>query len=121
MASSKSKFAWADVAVGAIVAIAILLVFYMQWADALELKLYDMRAKMRAKSTVTENIILVGIDDQSIREIGRWPWPRAYVAEMVDQLSEAGAKVIGVDVFFSDQELNPGLAESRNLKKSTAN
>jgi len=75
---------------------------------------------MRAKATVNENIILVGIDDQSIREIGRWPWPRAYIAEMVDQLSEAGAKVIGVDVFFSDQELNPGLAEIRNLKQSTA-
>src|SRR3954447_26293024 len=110
---AKPKIAWADCAIGAVVSALVLAAFWMQWADPMELKLYDMRAKLKASArgntTVAENVIVVGIDDQSIREIGRWPWPRSYMAEAIDQLSEAGVKVVGLDVFFSDPELNPGL------------
>src|SRR5215472_2851135 len=93
---AKSKFAVADVAIGAVVSLLVLLAFYMQWADPMEQKLYDVRAKIRAKQNAGDTVVLVGIDDQSIREIGRWPWPRTYMAEMIDQLSDAGAKVIGL-------------------------
>ncbi len=121
MAVSKKKFPWMDVAIGAIVTVLVLLMFHFQWADGMEYKLYDMRAKMRAPKQLSDTpIILVGINDESIRTIGRWPWPRTYIADAVKQLSEAGAKVIGVDVFFSDKELNPGLEEIRALKAAAA-
>ena len=42
------------------------------------------------------------------------------MAEMVDQLAEAQAKVIGLDIFFSDAELNPGLVEVRKIKDEYA-
>src|SRR5574340_605925 len=117
---AKPKFAWADCALGLIVSLLVLLTFWMGWADGIEGKLYDMRARMRARAKTAENVVLIGIDDQSIRQIGRWPWPRIYMAEMVDQLAEAQAKVIGVDVFFSDPELNPGLQEVRAIKDEFA-
>ena len=117
---AKPKFHWTDVALGAVVSILVLLVFWMQWAEGLEGKLFDMRAKLRARPKTAENVVLVGIDDDSIRQIGRWPWPRSYMAEMVDQLAEAQAKVIGLDIFFSDAELNPGLQEVRKIKEEYA-
>ena len=108
---AKPKFAWADCATGLIVSLLVLLTFYRGWADGIEGKFYDMRARMRARAKTADNVVLVGIDDQSIRQIGRWPSPRVYIAAMVDQLAEAAAKVIGLDIFFSDAELNPGLQE----------
>ena len=121
MAVSKKKFPWIDIAIGVLVTAVVLVVFHFQWADPMEYKLYDMRAKLRAQKSVNDSpIILVGINDESIRSIGRWPWPRTYIADAVKQLSEAGAKVIGVDVFFSDKELNPGLDEIRALKVAAA-
>ncbi len=119
---AKPKIAWADCAIGAVVSLLVLAAFWMNWADGLELKLYDMRAKLRAgsKQTAGDNVVLVAIDDQSIREIGRWPWPRAYMAEAVDQLAEAGVKVIVLDILFSDPELNPGLQEINALKEAMA-
>jgi len=117
---TKRKFPWTDCAIGAVVSLLVLAAAYLQWGDGMELKLYDVRAKIRAQSRAEENIVLVAIDDQSIREIGRWPWPRSYMAGMIDQLAEAGAKVIGLDVFFSDPELNPGLQEVRALKDAFA-
>jgi eukaryotic-like serine/threonine-protein kinase len=117
---AKRNFAWTDVALGVVVSLVVLLTFYMGWADTLEYKFYDMRAKVRARAKAADNVVLIGIDDRSIREIGRWPWPRSYMAEMVDQLAEAKAKVIGVDVFFSDAELNPGLQQIRAMQQTFA-
>ena len=117
---AKPKFAWADVALGAVVSLLVLLIFWMQWAEGLEGKLYDLRARLRAGAKTAENVVLVGIDDDSIKQIGRWPWPRSYMAEMVDQIAEAQAKVIGLDIFFSDAELNPGLLEVRKIKAEYA-
>ena len=46
------------------------------------------------------DIVLVKIDDESLRKIGRWPWPRRYHAQLTDRLSEAGAKRIVFDISF---------------------
>ena len=45
-------------------------------------------------------VVLVPIDDQALREMGRWPWPRRYHAQLVDQLTAAGAKRIYFDIAF---------------------
>jgi signal transduction histidine kinase/CHASE2 domain-containing sensor protein len=65
-------------------------------------------------------VVLVLIDDESLRAYGRWPWSRARVAELVRQLDRAGAGVIGLDVLFSepqsaniDRELANALRENR--------
>ena len=65
-------------------------------------------------------VVLVLIDDESLREYGRWPWSRARVAELVRNLDRAGAQVIGLDILFSepqsagiDRELADALRENR--------
>jgi diguanylate cyclase len=51
-------------------------------------------------------IVLVKIDDQSLHEIGPWPWPRRYFGRITDNLSAAGAKSIFFDLTF-DGPTNP--------------
>jgi EAL domain-containing protein (putative c-di-GMP-specific phosphodiesterase class I)/CHASE2 domain-containing sensor protein len=46
------------------------------------------------------DIVLVTIDNRSLHEVGRWPWPRRYHAQLVDRLTAAGAKRILFDVTF---------------------
>jgi serine/threonine-protein kinase len=116
----KRRFAWADVVLGAVVSLLVLGVFWLNLADGLEGKLYDMRARLRAGAKGADNVVLIGIDDDSIRTIGRWPWPRSYMAEMVNKLAENQAKVIGIDILLSNAELNPGLDEVRKLKAEYA-
>ena len=48
------------------------------------------------------DIVLVKIDEQSLRDIGRWPWPRRDFAQMTDTLTRAGAKSIFFDLTFDD-------------------
>ncbi|MFV2005362.1 MAG: CHASE2 domain-containing protein, partial [Gammaproteobacteria bacterium] len=58
------------------------------------------------------------IDDQSIDNIGRWPWPRNIHAQMHDILAQGGTKAVGQTVFFSEPQLDPGLQFIRELKQA---
>ena len=49
-------------------------------------------------------VVLVLIDDESLRDYGRWPWSRARVAELVRNLDRARARVIGLDILFSEPQ-----------------
>jgi EAL domain-containing protein (putative c-di-GMP-specific phosphodiesterase class I)/CHASE2 domain-containing sensor protein len=46
------------------------------------------------------DVVLVAIDNQSFRKVGRWPWPRRYHARLTDRLTDAGAKRILFDISF---------------------
>lgn len=47
---------------------------------------------------------IVDIDNESLEEIGQWPWPRTIIARLNDRLTEAGAAVIGYDIVFSEPD-----------------
>jgi EAL domain-containing protein (putative c-di-GMP-specific phosphodiesterase class I)/CHASE2 domain-containing sensor protein len=46
------------------------------------------------------DIVFVKIDDNSLRQVGRWPWPRRYHAQLTDALTNAGARRIFFDIAF---------------------
>ena len=84
---------------------------------SLERDAYDFGVKSSTQ-TASKKIVIIAIDDQSIENIGRWPWPRDTHARMLDILKQGGAKAVGQTVFFSEPQLDPGLAFIRELKQS---
>ncbi|MFP3520270.1 CHASE2 domain-containing protein, partial [Pseudomonas sp. SIMBA_077] len=51
---------------------------------------------------VDPRILLVTIDDYSLQQLGRWPWPRAIHGQLLDRLSAAEAKGVLFDVILSE-------------------
>ncbi len=70
--------------------------------EQLEQLIYDTRYKVRGKGVAPPEIIIAAIDDKSLEKIGRWPWDRAKIAQIIDRLKAMGAKVIMVDIIFSE-------------------
>ena len=70
----------------------------------LEAQLLDLRFRLRPLGPPSDDIVLVLIDDQSIREVGRWPWSRAVIADALARLAAAGARTIGIDLLFAEPE-----------------
>jgi EAL domain-containing protein (putative c-di-GMP-specific phosphodiesterase class I)/CHASE2 domain-containing sensor protein len=65
------------------------------------------------------DIVLVKIDDDALRQVGRWPWPRRHHAQLTDALTEAGAKRIFFDVnFFGPTEAADDRRFAESLKRS---
>ncbi|MBU0729556.1 MAG: CHASE2 domain-containing protein [Proteobacteria bacterium] len=81
----------------------------------LENKVYDQMSRLRPQDPA-ENIAVIAIDDNSIKEIGPWPWPRSKIAEMVQYLAGHGVDAIGIDLLFSTPETNDGLDAINNLR-----
>lgn len=62
----------------------------------------DLAWRMGASSQAERRIVVVDIDEASLREVGPWPWPRAKLAELTQRLSQIGAVVQAHDISFSD-------------------
>ncbi len=70
----------------------------------LESKAYDFKMSLRDPRSVSGQVVIVAIDETSLKREGRWPWPRSRYARLVGQLTEAGAAVIGFDFLFPERE-----------------
>ena len=84
---------------------------------SIERSAYDFGVRSSSR-IASDKIAIIAIDDQSIDNIGRWPWPRDIHAEMHDILSQGGAKAVGQTVFFSEPQIDPGLQFIRELKQA---
>jgi adenylate cyclase len=54
---------------------------------------------------------IVDIDEDSLKKLGQWPWPRTLLADLVDKLGQQGAAAIAFDMVFPEPDrLSPGTA-----------
>ncbi|HZV99726.1 MAG TPA: serine/threonine-protein kinase [Methylophilaceae bacterium] len=87
--------------------------------QGLERKAYDWGVQASSRNA-GDKIAIIAIDDQSIANLGRWPWPRDIHAKIIDMLAAAHAKVIGNTVFFVEPQLDPGLVYINKLAEFIA-
>jgi len=93
--------------------IAIFMLIKLLPMETLEEKLYDYRFKIRGTIKPSEKVVIAAIDEKSIERLGRWPWDRDKIANLVKKLAEAGAEIIVFDIFFVEEEKNdPKLAQA---------
>ena len=85
---------------------AALLVAAGHWAgldQRAELAAYDLRCLLHPPDR-QDQIVHVDIDDRSLEELGRWPWPREQLAGIVETLLECGARTVAVDIILPDPQ-----------------
>lgn len=98
MVSQKEKTIWA-LGIGLASLLIVSLLFYFKFFWLFDSQLQD---KLNIKEEVSDAVIIIAIDDQSIQEYGEWPWSRDRHAEMIEKLEAAKSKVIGYDFTFSE-------------------
>lgn len=76
--------------------------------QSLERKAYDFGVHASERDA-GDKIVIIAVDDESIANIGRWPWSRDIQAKMLDKLAAAKPKVIGNTIFFLEPQIDPGL------------
>ncbi len=64
----------------------------------------DARFKIRADEPAPRDVVVVAVDDRTFDQLGQqWPFPRSLHGELIDQLTDWGARVIAYDVQFTEQ------------------
>ncbi len=57
----------------------------------------------KVEKDINPNIIILGADDQSLQDIGRWPWDRSIFANLIDTISAGHPAAVFVDVIFAEE------------------
>jgi class 3 adenylate cyclase len=78
-----------------------------------------MRLRMTLPRGVDPRIVILDIDEKSLGEIGRWPWSRKLMAELVDKLFERyGVALLGFDVVWAERDPSSGIDELDTLART---
>ncbi|MBD3227438.1 MAG: CHASE2 domain-containing protein [Candidatus Lokiarchaeota archaeon] len=80
-----------SIIVAFILSILLSLGFFDTWESKISDSFYN-------QDNTLDDIIIVAIDDKSLQELGRWPWPRDYFAYVIERLNRSS--VIGIDISF---------------------
>lgn len=112
MANPLKKFLSLNPFTLSIITVLILAVLYIigpRFLEVVELRALDIRFLIRGPIEPGPEVAIAVIDEKSVDELGRWPWPRSTIAKMIDVLSADGAKVVGFDVGFFEPDANTNL------------
>lgn len=107
----QSGFLWQAWLAAAIVAAAAAALSWTGAVWRLDAWYYD-RLLASWESRVSDRVVIVAVDEQSLEELGQWPWPRTVHAALVDRLTGAGVRGIAFDVLFSEPARDGGRADA---------
>lgn len=65
---------------------------------------FDLFQQMTPRDSTAVPLVIVDIDEDSLRKVGQWPWPRTILATLVDNLTAAGVATIAFDVTFPEAD-----------------
>jgi CHASE2 domain-containing sensor protein/two-component sensor histidine kinase len=90
--------------------------------EELSRRLTDSFFRLRVHQPTSKLVAIVAIDDASLEQLGRWPWPRAQVARLVRAVSQQRPQAIGLDVLLpeagdpgGDKDLAQAIRDAGNV------
>ena len=78
--------------------------FLPEYFQSLDARVRDFYFKVRGVEQPSDSVVIVDIDEKSIRALGQWPWERNKFAQILQNLSDAGSGIIGLDIVFSEAD-----------------
>jgi CHASE2 domain-containing sensor protein/predicted Ser/Thr protein kinase len=116
--AKRSQFWRTDWFAGILIVLAVVVLHQTtDFMGTLERRFYDFASTSTSRQP-SDRVAVIAIDDQSIANIGRWPWPRDIHAQLIDQLAVAKAKTIVNTVFFFEPQTDRGLVFIRKMKEA---
>ena len=90
--------------IGAFLTVLVTLVHQLELFSALDNFIYDRRVRdcQFFRSPPTDELVHIDVDDLSLGAVGRWPWPRGLMGDLIDEIRRAGAKEIALDIIFPE-------------------
>ncbi len=90
--------------------------YEIPFINSVEQKLYDARIRLTMPRTVDQRVVLLDIDEKSLAEVGRWPWRRDKMAELLNKLFDRyKIRLLGFDVVMAEADESSGLKVLESL------
>jgi adenylate cyclase len=102
---------------GVTLGVILLVLLRLPVTEFIELKLYDLKFLYRGVKPPAPEIVLVAVDDASVKQVGRWPWSREVMARLISRIKESQARVVGLDIIFAERQETAATAALQNLRR----
>ncbi|OAI48604.1 hypothetical protein AYO43_03555 [Nitrospira sp. SCGC AG-212-E16] len=74
----------------------------------------DFQFRLRGERSPGQDVVLVLVDEKSLKEVGRWPWPRDKQARLVDQIHAGEPAVLGLDIIYAEPEESDAIRDIKS-------
>lgn len=103
--------------------LALLAVLALQWAGVPAFGrigdlFFDAYQRAAPRQVRDAPVAVVAIDEESLRRVGQWPWPRTEVGRLLERLHQAGAAVIALDIVFAEPDRTSPAALAGRLSRA---
>ena len=84
--------------------------------EEMRMRSFDFYQILKPRDAKQRPVVIVDIDEPSLKEYGQWPWPRTVVADLVTKLTGLGTAAIGFDVLFAEPDRTSPAVAARQFK-----
>lgn len=111
------KFDWARMmALGLLAFLLLIRIWDHEFVQTFRFQAFDLYQQIKPREAGQFPVTIIDVDDQSLAEVGQWPWPRTTIADLVAKTTQAGAVAMAFDIVFADADrLSP-----ENIAKDNA-
>lgn len=102
--SNLGRWQGVPIALGLIVIFVVLRAVDPAPIEVMRLRVFDMLQKVQPRDRPVAPVVIVDIDEKSLKELGQWPWPRNLIGELVEKIAESKALIIGFDILFPEED-----------------
>jgi adenylate cyclase len=105
--------------IGVLISILVILLvrFGFGFITVMENKILDYRFLLRGKTLPGDEVVIIAIDEKTLDELGRWPFPRSYFVDVVENLNKLGVRALGFDMVFSEPDIYSGISTVDYIKQ----
>ncbi|MBT3040178.1 MAG: EAL domain-containing protein [Candidatus Thiodiazotropha sp. (ex Codakia orbicularis)] len=100
---------------GVFLVISLIVLAYLLTGNAavqrFDLLLYDNFLNLQGNQ-ISDEVVVVAIDDASLHNLGHWPWSRRVHGQLLDRLTDMGAKAVAFDILFAESDTVDPQADS---------
>ena len=101
----------------------VLYIFFPSLLDSFDNRVRDSYFIFKGETKTSNNVVIIDIDDSSIKEFGQWPWSRNILSKIIENLTNSNIAVVGMDIVFAEEDrTSPSLiAKKLGIKKELEN
>ncbi len=84
--------------------------YRIAFVSRLDAIIYDVKVRLTMPRTIDERVVILDIDERSLAEVGRWPWGRDRLANLISNAFERyGVVLLGMDLILAEADDSSGL------------
>jgi adenylate cyclase len=74
------------------------------WFEPTRLSLFDLYQTTQPRLEHASPVVIVAIDEASLKSVGQWPWPRHVIARLVTKIREARPAAVALDMIMAEED-----------------